>query len=84
MRPDGRYTSESPLMNPRYLLDTDWAINDLHGDAQTAAQVSELQPRGIGLSVISQNSTRRLLLQRSPGKGAGTRPFASHADAPRH
>lgn len=40
-------------MNLRYLLDTDWAINYLHGDAGTAARVSELGAQGIGLSVIS-------------------------------
>src|SRR5437867_10693034 len=40
-------------MNVRYLVDTDWAINYLHGDAETVKRVTEFEANGLALSVIS-------------------------------
>ncbi len=40
-------------MTARYLVDTDWAINYLNGQAVTTARLQALQPDGLALSVVS-------------------------------
>lgn len=40
-------------MRVRYLIDTDWAIQYLRGDAGIVGRLEELKPEGLGLSVIS-------------------------------
>ena len=37
----------------RYLVDTDWVIDHLHGRAQVVRRLEELAPEGIGLSILS-------------------------------
>ena len=37
----------------RYLVDTDWVIDHLHGRAEVARRLEELAPEGIGLSILS-------------------------------
>lgn len=37
----------------RYLIDTDWAIHWLNGHPEVVRRLEELQPEGLGLSVIS-------------------------------
>ena len=37
----------------RYLVDTDWVIDCLHGVARVAARIEQLKPEGVGLSIIS-------------------------------
>ena len=37
----------------RYLVDTDWVIDHLHGRAQVVRRLEELAPDGIGLSILS-------------------------------
>jgi tRNA(fMet)-specific endonuclease VapC len=37
----------------RYLIDTDWAIHYMNGEAQTVERLAEFQPDGIGISVVS-------------------------------
>lgn len=40
-------------MRVGYLVDTDWAIQYLRGDAGIVGRLEELKPEGLGLSVIS-------------------------------
>jgi tRNA(fMet)-specific endonuclease VapC len=40
-------------MNLRYLVDTDWVINYLRAQPAIVSRLDELQPQGLGLSVIS-------------------------------
>jgi len=40
-------------MNLRYLVDTDWAIHYLNGQADIVRRLTELQPEGVGLSMVS-------------------------------
>jgi tRNA(fMet)-specific endonuclease VapC len=40
-------------MTMRYLVDTDWVIHYLHAHAGIVARLDELQPQGLGLSMIS-------------------------------
>src|SRR5437867_3030755 len=40
-------------MSPRYLVDTDWAIHYMNGQPDIVRRLAELQPEGIGLSVVS-------------------------------
>ncbi len=37
----------------RYLVDTDWVIDHLHGRERVVRRLEELEPEGIGLSVVS-------------------------------
>ena len=37
----------------RYLVDTDWVIDHLHGRAQVISRLQEFEPAGLGLSIIS-------------------------------
>ena len=37
----------------RYLVDTDWVIDHLHGRARVVRRLEELAPEGIGLSIVS-------------------------------
>ena len=37
----------------QYLVDTDWVIDHLHGHERVVRQLEELEPEGIGLSVVS-------------------------------
>ena len=37
----------------QYLVDTDWVIDHLHGRERVVRQLEELEPEGIGLSVVS-------------------------------
>ncbi len=37
----------------RYLVDTDWVIDHLHGRSQVVKRLEELAPEGIGLSVVT-------------------------------
>ena len=37
----------------RYLVDTDWVIDHLHGRSQVVSRLEELAPEGIGLSILS-------------------------------
>jgi tRNA(fMet)-specific endonuclease VapC len=36
-----------------FLIDSDWVIDHLHGVAHVTRRLKELEPRGLGLSVIS-------------------------------
>jgi tRNA(fMet)-specific endonuclease VapC len=36
-----------------FLIDTDWVIDHLHGVAHATRRLKELQPQGLGLSVVS-------------------------------
>ena len=40
-------------MNLRFLVDTDWVIQYLHAHPAIVARLGELQPQGLGVSVIS-------------------------------
>ena len=40
-------------MTLRYLIDTDWVIHYLNGRDDIVRRLGELQPQGLGLSVIS-------------------------------
>jgi tRNA(fMet)-specific endonuclease VapC len=40
-------------MNLRYLVDTDWVIHYLRAHPAIVARLDELQPQGLGLSIIS-------------------------------
>jgi tRNA(fMet)-specific endonuclease VapC len=40
-------------MTIRYLIDTDWVIHYLNGRDDIVRRLDELQPEGVGLSVIS-------------------------------
>jgi tRNA(fMet)-specific endonuclease VapC len=40
-------------MTARYLIDTDWVIHYLNGHEDIVRRLDELQPQGLGLSVIS-------------------------------
>lgn len=40
-------------MSLRYLVDTDWAIHYMNGQPEVVQRLTELQPEGIGLSVVS-------------------------------
>jgi len=40
-------------MRVGYLVDTDWAVQYLRGDAGVVGRLEELKPEGLGLSVIS-------------------------------
>ena len=40
-------------MSLRYLVDTDWAIHYMNGQPEVVRRLTELQPEGIGLSVVS-------------------------------
>ena len=40
-------------MEIRYLIDTDWVINCLHGVERVLTQLEPLRPQGIGISIIS-------------------------------
>jgi tRNA(fMet)-specific endonuclease VapC len=40
-------------MTTRYLVDTDWVIHYLNGHPEIVRRLHELQPQGLGLSVIS-------------------------------
>lgn len=40
-------------MSLRYLVDTDWAIHYMNGQPDVVQRLAELQPLGIGLSVVS-------------------------------
>ena len=40
-------------MAMQYLIDTDWSIHCLHGVERVMAQVDQLKPAGIGISIIS-------------------------------
>ena len=40
-------------MTVRYLIDTDWVIHYLNGRDDIVRRLDELQPQGLGLSVIS-------------------------------
>ncbi len=40
-------------MRVRYLVDTDWAIHYLNGNPGIVTRLNELQPNGLGLSVVS-------------------------------
>lgn len=40
-------------MRVGYLVDTDWAVQHLRGDAGIVGGLEELKPEGLGLSVIS-------------------------------
>lgn len=40
-------------MTVRYLIDTDWAIHWLNGRPEIVRRLSELQPEGLALSVVS-------------------------------
>lgn len=40
-------------MTVRYLVDTDWAIDYLHGRPETVSRLEELKEQGLGLSVVS-------------------------------
>jgi tRNA(fMet)-specific endonuclease VapC len=40
-------------MTIRYLMDTDWVIHYLNGRDDIVRRLDELQPEGVGLSVIS-------------------------------
>ena len=37
----------------RYLLDTDWVVHCLHGVDRVTARLDQLEPDGIGLSIVS-------------------------------
>ena len=37
----------------RYLVDTDWVIDHLYGRAQVVSRLEELEPAGLGSSIIS-------------------------------
>ena len=36
-----------------FLIDTDWVIDHFNGVTQVTLRLKELQPRGLGLSVVS-------------------------------
>jgi tRNA(fMet)-specific endonuclease VapC len=38
---------------PSFLIDTDWVIDHFNGVTQVTLRLKELQPRGLGLSVVS-------------------------------
>ena len=40
-------------MNLHYLVDTDWVIHYLHAHPAIVSRLDELQPQGLGLSIIS-------------------------------
>lgn len=40
-------------MSLRYLVDTDWVIHYLNGQLAIVERLSQLQPQGIGLSIVS-------------------------------
>ena len=40
-------------MNISYLIDTDWVISQLHGKLQIQNRLLQLQPDGLGISIIS-------------------------------
>jgi tRNA(fMet)-specific endonuclease VapC len=40
-------------MNLHYLVDTDWGIHYLHAHPGIVSRLDELQPQGLGLSIIS-------------------------------
>ena len=40
-------------MNPSYLVDTDWVVHHLNGVQEIRAKLKEIQPYGLGLSIIS-------------------------------
>jgi tRNA(fMet)-specific endonuclease VapC len=40
-------------MSVQFLVDTDWAIHYLHGNAEIVRQLNDLKTQGLGLSVIS-------------------------------
>ena len=40
-------------MNLGYLVDTDWVIQYLHAHPAIVSRLGELQPQGLGLSIIS-------------------------------
>jgi tRNA(fMet)-specific endonuclease VapC len=40
-------------MSPSYLVDTDWVINYLHAHPAIVSRLTELQPQGLALSMIS-------------------------------
>jgi tRNA(fMet)-specific endonuclease VapC len=40
-------------MTARYLIDTNWVIHYLDGHEDIVRRLKELQPKGLGLSVIS-------------------------------
>lgn len=40
-------------MSVRYLVDTDWAIHYLNGNPGIVTRLNELQPNGLGLSIVS-------------------------------
>ena len=40
-------------MNIAYLVDTDWAIHHLNGDAAVIERLEALHPEGLGLSVVA-------------------------------
>ena len=37
----------------RYLVDTDWAIDYMHGRRQVVERFDELLPQGVGMSIVS-------------------------------
>ena len=41
-------------MNLHYLVDTDWVIHYLHAHPGIVSRLDELQPQGLGLSIISR------------------------------
>ena len=50
MKPRRNDTTEKPVT---YLVDTDWAIHHLKGNASICEELHVLQPAGLGLSVIA-------------------------------
>ena len=40
-------------MNPAYLIDSDWVIDHLNGDLPAVDRISEYEPAGLGVSIIS-------------------------------
>ena len=66
-------------MTIRYLVDTDWVIHYLNDHADIVRRLHELQPQGLGLSVISlaelyegiHYSTEKRCARFSAGNAAG-------------
>jgi len=41
------------MKSPSFLIDTDWVIDHFNGVAQVTRRLKELEPQGLGLSVVS-------------------------------
>ena len=61
-------------MTLRYLVDTDWVIHYLHAHPAIVARLDDLQPQGLGLSIISLAELYEgVFNSRDPRRWAGPR-----------